>query len=236
MLKGIFRGAGYGFGAILLLMVQCAFATGPSSAEIEIVPLAVNAQGIVLCKTVSHINLTGAQTLSGKEYGWLVVSADGVWQEEISERLDEATAEDLNRLDRLERAYAQRTSLREPPPSLSQLMRKYGFTVADTLLTDTAPSCVSWNNGQLCVASHCSAKRVAQRTLKGITSQAQPGRTVVAHFYQAGIALFANQENLMEEEQQGADFFIENKFEGEDIGVDIQNIMGIAIIPDMLRE
>lgn len=221
---------------VVLLGFSTAHATGPSSAEIEIVPLAVNGQGVVLCKTESHINLMGAQSLKGMEYGWLAISADGVWDEQLENRIDEKEAEGGDRLDTIMHDYAQRTDLHAPPPSLRRMMERYGFTENDTLKVTQPTREVTWDYGRLCAGPRCLEEKVAQRTLKGITSIEEDGSPVKAHFVAAGVALFANKDYTgVDEGQQGAIFGVVNMFQGHDIGVDLQAIIGIVFLPPSLR-
>ena len=219
-----------------LVWINTVHATGPSSAKIEIVPLAVNGQGVVLCKTESHINLMGAQTLNGLEYGWLAISADGVWDEQIYERIDDDEAEQGEWLDVLMRDYEQRTDLRQPPPSLRHVMARYGFNESDNLTGRQLLQETTWNGGRLCAGPHCLGEKVPQRTLKGLVSQTDSGSLVSAHFVAAGVALFANHDySAVDEGERGAPFSVENNFQGNDIGVDLQEVTGVVILPPSLR-
>lgn len=220
----------------LWLCFGTAQATGPSSTEIEIVPLAVNGQGVVLCKTARQINLMGAHTLEGTEYGWLALSADGVWDEANDARIDAEMAEGGERLDTLMRDYAQRTNLRHAPPSLQRMMEKYGFSVGDSLGREQTLPVVTWRGGRLCVGQKCHEGRIAQRTLKGITSLQEGGSLIRAHFVAAGVVLFANHDyTAVDEGQRGAIFGVENRFQGQDIGVELQKITGVVLLPSSMR-
>lgn len=222
---------------VILSLVGTAQATGPSSADIEIIPLAVNGQGVVLCKTVSQINLMGSQTLEGTEYGWLALSAEGVWDEVIYQRIGAEMAEGGERLDSVMRSYAQRTDLRDALPSLQKMMDKYGFSHGDSLESKQILPVVTWHDGRFCVGKKCHDGKISQRTLKGIISNDDGGSAIRAHFVADGVALFDNRDYTeVEEGKQGAIFGVANWFEGHDIGVDLQKITGVVFFPSSLRK
>src|SRR5262245_58946478 len=66
--------------------------TGPSNATIKIVPVAFN-NGAVLFKTYHCIDRDGGGYFHRTEYGWLVVSADGIWEEAPHIVLDSENSE-----------------------------------------------------------------------------------------------------------------------------------------------
>ena len=67
----------------LLLFSSAAFAAGPSYVTIWMDPVAANPSGQVLLRTFYRSNQSGSQPLSGSEirFGWLIVSAQGLWKE-----------------------------------------------------------------------------------------------------------------------------------------------------------
>ena len=67
----------------LMLFSSSAFAAGPSYVTLWMDPVAVNPSGQVLLRTFYRSNQSGGQALSGSEirFGWLIVSAQGLWKE-----------------------------------------------------------------------------------------------------------------------------------------------------------
>ena len=55
--------------------------TGPSFAEISIVPLCYSDEGVILCSTKYIVNEMGAHRMMNQDFGYLLVSADGLWTE-----------------------------------------------------------------------------------------------------------------------------------------------------------
>lgn len=103
------------FGTVLV----CGFAlraTGPSSARIELVPIAENNTGIIVFKTLKHLNRSGAHPLVGQEYGWLCASSRGVWREDLH---GEVGPDDLDpKANRLFADFESEVDLTDPPSSL----------------------------------------------------------------------------------------------------------------------
>ena len=66
---------------ILFCITLPSFATGPSSARIHLNPVTYNDKGVVLFKAYKEIDYSGGASDRKLSYWWLVVSANGVWEE-----------------------------------------------------------------------------------------------------------------------------------------------------------
>ncbi len=110
-------------------------ATGPSHAHISIAPVAFNDKGVCLFKTRCLINLTGAHDFIKTEYGWLIVSVDGIWEEAPHITLDPEKLrargrnekELLHEFHKYDQEFDQDFNWASPPDSVRDILQKYAF-------------------------------------------------------------------------------------------------------------
>lgn len=67
----------------VVLLNSFLWATGPSYAQVTLTPIATNSNGKVLFQTYHNFNKMGGSS-EKRKYGWLVVSASGVWEEKVA--------------------------------------------------------------------------------------------------------------------------------------------------------
>ena len=215
---------------------QC-FATGHSLASIEIIPITYNAHGTVLCKTRYSLNPQGVHAPVRIEYGWLVVSSTGFWQEHLHDVFD--PIQFPNETETMfavwkagEEEWNAPFNWEHPPLSIQPLLQRYRFTpqtmdtgrfsqVVSSLITDVLNTC------DLCERR--------QRSLHNATATLTSETVLEVAFYHDKIVFLRNV--LTEAEQVGAEFGIPNFMvlnDGipRDYGFDDQNIDGIFLLPE----
>ena len=218
-------------------------ATGPSYAIIKIIPLALSRQGLLLCKTFYVVNRTGAHSLQRAEFGWLVVSARGVW-EETSHMVvdpDELPYEQAERRINFYNAEFERSfNWASPPLSVRPILARYGFHHRGRFNPQAGAGTLALTSTQLCAQSRCATREVVQRSLHNLRSEHRErsgeGASVRVSFHSAGIALFRNVRE--EETARGADFFIPTLSaaqRAEDSGVDYWTIDAILFTRGAVR-
>lgn len=172
-------------------------ATGDSFVRIALIPIAVNQNNVVLFKTKSHINKMGANTYAGLKFGWLVVSAKGVWEEAIHYEMH--IDDNFDVLLRYDKNFIDRKDLNNPPDSLQLLIKKYHFEKAKILSPTQGNGQVIWSPYQFCHLKVCHSKRAEQLSLEGFKSLKNDGTSVSSTFFYAGIALFHNKSGYENE-------------------------------------
>ena len=168
--------------------------------------------------------------MAGSEYGWLLISAQGVWEERIYYRVTEKDSEDSRKIDSLEREFNGDIDLKNPPKSAQEFLGKYAIGNLILLDPNKGKDEVNWYPGKVCIKSRCTKQCSSQRSLRGMTSHEGSGTQVSSSFFYKGIALFNNSDGIESEKSTGASFLIRNVINGQDVGVDITNIAGICII------
>lgn len=114
-----------------LLPGACSYATGPSHLYLRMLPVSVNDEGMVLCRTVSLSNPVGISGFMPASFGWAVIDPAGSitryhWftidphemesDEEIAEAYETAWIESLRPVD-----------FDAPPASLQSVTAEFGF-------------------------------------------------------------------------------------------------------------
>ncbi len=224
----------------LLLLLLCgvasgtAGATGPSSVEVRLFPLAAR-KGAVLFRTRYTINREGAHRFMRTEFGWLVVEARGGWKEaphrtleEPGNEADESLA--WSELRRLDEEFETPLDWEAPPGSVRGLLGRYGFTREDAVAPDAGAGTVTWSPKGLCQGKRCTAP-CRQRSLHGWRSQKRGSpEPLAATFVHSGIAVFRNEEDV-EEIHLGAVFAEPPSENIPSWGIDIRDIMAICVLP-----
>ncbi|MDH5408589.1 MAG: hypothetical protein OEY00_08270 [Gammaproteobacteria bacterium] len=215
---------------LLLIIPTVSNSTGPSYADIKIIPVAMNEKGVLLFKTYSHINKVGRHSLEGVEYGWLLVSAQGVWEEKIYYRVTEEDSDDSRKIDFLEKKFNQKLNLKKPPESVRELMNRFASGKWAPLKPNKGKEEINWYPDKICIKERCSKRYIPQKTLSGLTNHTGTGTHISSTFFHKGIAVFNNSNHWESEKPTGADFQIRNIIDGKDVGVDMVNIAGISIV------
>jgi hypothetical protein len=212
--------------------------TGPSSAEIKIVPIGFN-NGAVLFKTYRYINRSGAHRFMRTEFGWLVVSADGIWEEVPHIILDpdkKNSREDLllKRFSRYQNEFDKGFNWSFPPKSVRPLLEKYGFTSSQKISRNEGKGMVTWTPTRVCKMGKCERGAIVQRSLRGLRNVRRRGKSIRCSFYYAGVALFKNYQKLSESgddiKERGAHFFIRSDYGPEVVNIEMFEIDAISII------
>lgn len=220
---------------LLLWPATLTSATGPSSADFKIVPIAHNGKGVVLFKTYYTVNATGGHSLQKTEYGWLVVSANGLWEESLHRVFDPEKVPDdqqADRWDQYHKEFQRDFDWASPPLSVQPLLRKYRFANHRRFSRTTGAGAVTWEPQRVCVRSTCTPGRTVQRSLHSFRSERGKGLFVKSSFYYAGVAVF-NSSVDEEDKSHGAKYFIpirDAESRSVDPGVDYWSVDGIVII------
>ena len=215
--------------------VDNGFATGPSGIEIRIVPVTYNESGSILFKTHYYINYTGEYTYSRIEYGWLVVSGWGRWEEyphklitPIHFQNDDRRMMEAYRL--YEKEFGAPFNWVSPPASVQLILQHYGFTERDNSLTTAKEAISSAIKETLRICDECENR---QRSLHNLTAALTEDDNIEVIFYHAGVALIKNVD--IESQHIGVWFEIPNFMDlGDDIirdyGIEYQEIDGIFFL------
>ncbi|EAU67987.1 hypothetical protein STIAU_0779 [Stigmatella aurantiaca DW4/3-1] len=219
---------------LCLLLSTSAWATGPSSADVRLYPLAAR-KGAVLFRTRWQINASGAHAFIRTEYGWLVIDARGEWHEVPDVTLEASTfaeTEPWDELKRLDKAFETPLDWKSPPGSVAGLLRQYGFTQKDEVKPEEGSGSASLTPKALCQGKRCSAPCV-QRSLKGLKSSPQDGTQVEASFVHSGLALFHNhRQDTADEPAVGASFSESGAgTKWDTVGIEYENIWGVCRLP-----
>ena len=223
---------------ILLLLFWPAtltLATGPSTAEFKIVPIAHNGKGVVLFKTYYTVNATGGHSYQEVEFGWLVVSANGLWEEALDRVFDPdkvPEAQQTETWDRYHKEFQQDFRWASPPLSVRPLLRKYGFAKHQGFSRTTGAGVGRWEPERVCVRRSCTRGRTVLRSLHSFRSESGKGLPVKSSFYFAGLAVF-NSSVDEDDKSHGAKYFIpirDAEARSMDPGVDYWSVDGIVII------
>lgn len=220
---------------LLLWPATLAAATGPSSADFKIIPIAHNGKGVVLCKTYYTVNVTGAHYYQEVEFGWLVVSANGLWEEVLDRVFDPAKVPEEQHTatwDRYHKEFEQNFRWASPPLSVRPLLKKYRFAKHRGFSQTTGAGAVTWEPERVCVRRNCTPGRTVHRSLHSFRSEPGKGSRVKSSFYFAGVAVF-NSSVDEDDKSHGAKFFIpirDAESRSIDPGVDMWSVDGIVII------
>ena len=171
---------------LLAISLYCvtfsSYATGPSSARIYIKPATYNDKGVVLFKAYKNIDYTGGASDKKFSFLWLVVSANGVWEEVPHKILLQPEYNRSNAKKSLEKEerkqtdfwkavdfyydeYASELDWSHPPKSLLPLIKKYGFKPRPGFNENEGRDTVTWSSKGICLNEKCTKNTVPQRTL-----------------------------------------------------------------------
>jgi hypothetical protein len=195
----------------LLLFSSAAFAAGPTYMTIWMDPVAANPSGQVLLRTFYRSNLSGGQPLPGSEirFGWLIVSARGLWKEYghfSMKETEDGSTEDKRQSEMFSRAMNEFESpfdWANPPASVQPILKTYRFSKAHAADPKLGRGTVKWTPGGIYARKKLLERDASQLTLGKIPSLKNAGAEIDAAFFTRGVALFRN-EGKPETEKRGA--------------------------------
>lgn len=211
-------------------------ASGPSVAAVEIVPITYNDDNVILFKTRYEINRDGIAGLATIEYGWLVLSSDGIWEEHphvtlSPEGFSDATKKMRENFHSLEGEFRNPFSWESSPQSIQEILHKYGFQQRIFPSQDSYSELMGAMQKRTEVCDKC----LKVSSIHNLSTFLTKYDALKITFYHAGIMLIENIRN--DSDTVGADFGIAHfmRLERDDVckdyGIDIQAIDGIVIEP-----
>jgi len=185
----------------LLLFSTAAFAAGPSYVTIWMDPVAVNPSGQVLLRTFYRSNQSGGQPLPGSEirFGWLIVSAKGLWKEcghfSMKETEDGSSEDKLQgeRFNRHMNEFESPFDWVNPPASIQPILKTYNFSKAHAVDPKLGRGAVKWTPRGITSKGKLQERDAVQLTLGKIPSLKNAGAEIDAAFFTKGVALFRNE-------------------------------------------
>lgn len=232
----------------LLLLSVPAFASGPSYVTIWMDPVAANPSGQVLLRTFYRSNLSGGIPLHGSEirFGWLVVSAQGLWKEydHFSMRDTESGAAgdsaQQSLFDRHMNEFEAPFDWNSPPASVQPILKTYKFSKSHTVDPRLGKGEVTWTPKGIYAKKKQLERDAGQLTLGRKVSLRGAGSEIEAAFFIRGVALFRNEGKPEAERRdrgaKGAVFNLAGSETGGrsyailDTGVDVWEVDGIGLV------
>ena len=191
---------------LLLLITTLLNATGDPYINIKLKPIATNYSGAVLFQTYSDINTYGSYSCSYDKFAWLVVSADGIWDERVAYETSEIFDNDCNLRDKKKYdAYKTgKISLKNPDKILAKLQAKYYFncSIAES---NEKYKVLEIKPKQSCFSGKCIDKVLPQKSVEGFVSTTlrprKNAQSLRSSFYYKGVALmrtpmYVNEETI----------------------------------------
>jgi hypothetical protein len=194
----------------LLLLSSAAFAAGPSYLTIWMDPVAVNPSGQVLLRTFYRSNLSNGQPLDGSEirFGWLVVSAQGLWKEYghfSMKETEDGSPEDKRQGEMFNRhmnEFEAPFDWADPPASVQPILKTYNLSKAHAVDPRLGKGSLKWTPGGITSKGKMQERNAVQLTLGKMPSLRGSGSEIEAAFFTRGVALFRN-ENKPDTEKRG---------------------------------
>ena len=179
---------------LLIILSTILNATGDPYINIKLKPIATNEYGAVLFQTYSDINTYGSYSCSYDKFGWLVVSADGTWDERVAYETSEIFDNDCNLRDKKKYdAYKTgKISLKNPDKILAKLQAKYYFnrSIAES---NEKYKVLEIKPKQSCFSGKCIDKVLPQKSVEGFVSTTlrprKNAQSLRSSFYYKGVAL-----------------------------------------------
>ena len=217
-------------------MVTLLNATGPSSVDIELTPIATDEDSTVLFQTYRNISPNGGYGSENIVYGWLVVSAHhDIWDERVALRGDDTDPKNQEKLE----AYRKgKVNLSHPDKGLKALMDKYYFR-KDSKLVSEKYSVLELKPKQSCYKGKCIEKVLMQKTIENHTANTIFKTIRGDEFSFQGVTLLKNALHYEEDKPNyGGEFSnFENLWGEKDIGYDIMSIDALVLFdPYIFRE
>jgi len=178
---------------LLLLLSTLLNATGSPYINIKLTPIATNYDGQVLFQTYSDINTDGSYSCTHEKFGWLVVSANGIWDERVAYDTSEIFDENCNhRNEKKYNAYKTgKITLKNPDRVLAKLEDKYYFDRSASESNELF-NVLELKPKQSCFLGKCIDTVLPQKSLEGFVSKELiygKSRNLRSSFYYNGVAL-----------------------------------------------
>ncbi len=204
------------FIALLFLYPIPLFATGPSWAEINIIPVACNDNGVLLFESNSRINRSGGHGYEAIESksGILVVSQEGLFKEYLFD-----TYVDIN--------------WKMPSKKVETIMKQFEFTEKHIISHNIGEGEVTWSPSAIIGKNGVKYKFANQRSIQKFNCTPNGGSKIKASFFYKGVALFRNKASFNDEDEVvliGTNVHIPNQIVSDDVGIDLWTIDAICII------
>jgi hypothetical protein len=213
-------------------------------------PVAANPSGQVLLRTFYRSNLSDGQPLPGSEirFGWLIVSALGLWKEygHLSmKEMEDGSAEDKSQGEMFNRHMNEFESpfdWTNPPVSVQPILKTYKFSKAHSIDSKLGRGTVKWTPRGVTSKGKLQERDAVQLTLGKIPSLKNAGAEIDAAFFTKGVALFRNESKPETEKRgavsgaKGAVFRLASATSGgkvlgiRETGVDVWEVDGICLL------
>ena len=234
----------------LLLLSSSAFAAGPTYITIWMDPVAANPSGQVLLRTFYRSNLSDGQPLPGSEirFGWLIVSAQGLWKEYghfTMKETESDSAEEKSQqvlFDRTMNEFESPFDWANPPASVQPLLKTYKFDRAHAVDPKLGRGAVKWTPRGVTSKGKMQERDAVQLTLGKMPSLRGSGSDIEAAFSTRGVALFRNESKPDTERggtvrgAKGAVFRLASAVPGgknpgmRGAGIDVWEVDGICLL------
>ncbi len=175
-----------------LLSFVMLFASDASlQINIKLTPVAVNADKILFATQKYESTVDTVRLCAKTDFGWLVVSAAGVWDERKAYHYDcKKESEGV-----YEKYLEGKVTVQSPDKVLEELMKKYDFWKRSKL--EKEPYVYAIKPKQICFKGECLEQSRKQKTLDKLVST-KLHSSIRSSFYYRGVALFHNiQENYI---------------------------------------
>lgn len=234
----------------LILVSSAAFAAGPSYVTLWMDPVAANPSGQVLLRTFYRSNLSDGQPLPGSEirFGWLIVSAQGLWKEYGHFTMKETegdSAEEKSQqvlFDRTMNEFESPFDWANPPASVQPILKTYKFSKAHAVDSKLGRGAVKWPPRGVTSKGKMQERDAVQLTLGKMPSLRGSGSEIEAAFSTRGVALFRNESKPDTERRgtvrgaKGAVFRLASAVPGgknpgmRGAGIDVWEVDGICLL------
>jgi len=196
----------------LLLFSSAAIAAGPSYVTAWMDPVAVNPSGQVLLRTFYRSNQSDGHALPGSEirFGWLIVSAQGLWKEYghfTLKETDSASAGEIGQqalFDRYMNEFEAPFDWAGPPASVQPILMTYKFSKAHSVDPRMGRGGVKWTPKGIYSRKTLLERDLSQMTIGKKPSMRGTGSEIEAAFFTKGVALFRNESKPETETRRGS--------------------------------
>jgi hypothetical protein len=236
--------------SFLLLCASSSSAASPSYVTIWMDPIAVNPSGQILLRTFYRSNQSAGQALPGSEirFGWLIVSAQGLWKEYghfTMKETEGGSAEEKSQqvlFDRYMNEFEAPFDWANPPTSVQPLLNTHKFSKAHAVDPRLGRGGVNWTPKGIYSKKKLLERDASQLTLGKVPSLKNTGTEIEAVFFTKGVALFRNESKPETEKRgaargaKGAVFRLASAAPGgknpaiRDAGLDVWEVDGICLL------
>ena len=201
------------------------FYTGPSTVDAQIIPVAYSDDGVVLCKTHYSINESGAHAQMAHDFGWLIVSKKGLWNEipykSLPIEFKEVEYDIYDSLEVLEQEFKKEFSFKDSIKCLDSLIFEYDITnIVHPFINENV---LFWTRyGIQNGLDSILQKDNTLKSIQNLTTDSLTGTRVGCNYYIKELAFFDNSYGI-ETPKIGASYF--NDYY-------LYNITGICVVPE----